>query len=132
MPAPPHPYTGAARLERVPLSENGDRGEKRGQICFFDAGEKIDLSLFSPLMPGPLSHRLIHLIAHRGNARDFPENTLPALQSAVELGIRFIEFDVQLSADGVPVVIVRGYDIQIKEEGSVQELLRPEAEDLLR
>jgi len=56
-------------------------------------------------MPGPLSHRLIHLIAHRGNARDFPENTLPALQSAVELGIRFIEFDVQLSADGVPVVI---------------------------
>jgi coenzyme F420-0:L-glutamate ligase / coenzyme F420-1:gamma-L-glutamate ligase len=34
--------------------------------------------------------------------------------------------------DGVPVVIVRGYDIQIKEEGSVQELLRPEAEDLFR
>lgn len=56
-------------------------------------------------MPGPLSHRLIHLIAHRGNARDFPENTLPALQSAIELGVRFIEFDVQLSADGVPVVI---------------------------
>jgi glycerophosphoryl diester phosphodiesterase len=56
-------------------------------------------------MPGPVSHRLIHLIAHRGNARDFPENTLPALQSAVELGVRFLEFDVQLSADGVPVVI---------------------------
>ena len=34
--------------------------------------------------------------------------------------------------DGVPVVIVRGYDIQIKEEGSVQELLRPAAEDLFR
>ena len=34
--------------------------------------------------------------------------------------------------DGVPVVVVRGYDIQIKEEGSVQELLRPEAEDLFR
>ena len=34
--------------------------------------------------------------------------------------------------DGVPVVIVRGYDIQIKEEGSAQELLRPEAEDLFR
>jgi glycerophosphoryl diester phosphodiesterase len=56
-------------------------------------------------MPGPVSHRLVHLIAHRGNARDFPENTLPALQSAVELGVRFIEFDVQLSADEVPVVI---------------------------
>ena len=56
-------------------------------------------------MPGPASHRLTHLIAHRGNARDFPENTLPALQSAVDLGVRFIEFDVQLSADQVPVVI---------------------------
>jgi glycerophosphoryl diester phosphodiesterase len=56
-------------------------------------------------MPGPAAHRLTHLIAHRGNARDFPENTLPALQSAVDLGVRFIEFDVQLSADQVPVVI---------------------------
>lgn len=34
--------------------------------------------------------------------------------------------------DGVPVAIVRGYDIEIKEEGSVKELLRPEAEDLFR
>src|SRR4249919_3071996 len=56
-------------------------------------------------MPGPLTHRLIHLIAHRGNARDFPENTLPALRSAVELGVRFLEIDVHLSADGVPIVI---------------------------
>jgi glycerophosphoryl diester phosphodiesterase len=56
-------------------------------------------------MPGPLAHRFIHLIAHRGNARDFPENTLPALRSAVELGVRFLEFDVHLSADGVPIVI---------------------------
>ena len=56
-------------------------------------------------MPGPAPHRLTHLIAHRGNARDFPENTLPALESAVDLGVRFLEFDVQLSADRVPVVI---------------------------
>ena len=56
-------------------------------------------------MPGPVAHRLTHLIAHRGNARDYPENTLPALQSAVDLGVRFLEFDVQLSADEVPVVI---------------------------
>jgi len=49
--------------------------------------------------------RLIHLVAHRGNARDFPENTLPAFESALELGLRFLELDVQLSADGVPVVM---------------------------
>lgn len=34
--------------------------------------------------------------------------------------------------DGVPVVIARGYDTEIKEDGSVQELLRPRAEDLFR
>jgi glycerophosphoryl diester phosphodiesterase len=49
--------------------------------------------------------RLIHLVAHRGNARDFPENTLPAFESALDLGLQFLELDVQLSADGVPVVI---------------------------
>jgi glycerophosphoryl diester phosphodiesterase len=51
------------------------------------------------------TERLIHLIAHRGNASDYPENTLPAFASALDLGLRFLELDVQLSADGVPVVI---------------------------
>lgn len=49
--------------------------------------------------------RLLHLVAHRGNAFEFPENTVPALMSAIELGARFLEFDVQLSSDGVPMVI---------------------------
>ena len=49
--------------------------------------------------------RLIHLVAHRGNAREFPENTIPAFTSALELGLRFLELDVHISADGVPMVI---------------------------
>jgi len=49
--------------------------------------------------------RLIHLVAHRGNAREFPENTLPAFRSALELGVRFLELDVHLCGDGTPVVI---------------------------
>jgi glycerophosphoryl diester phosphodiesterase len=53
-----------------------------------------------------LNHaRLIHLVAHRGNAREFPENTIPAFTSALELGLRFLELDVHISADGVPMVI---------------------------
>jgi len=47
---------------------------------------------------------LPEIIAHRGNASEYPENTLPALASAVELGLRHLEFDVQLTADHVPVV----------------------------
>ena len=49
--------------------------------------------------------RLIHLVAHRGNAGEFPENTLPAFTSALEFGLRFLELDVHISADGIPVVI---------------------------
>jgi glycerophosphoryl diester phosphodiesterase len=48
--------------------------------------------------------RLPQIIAHRGNAAEFPENTLAALDSAVDLGLRHVEFDVQLTADHVPVV----------------------------
>lgn len=50
------------------------------------------------------SHRLTHLVAHRGNAMEYPENTLPALRSACALGVRFALLDVQLAADEVPFV----------------------------
>jgi glycerophosphoryl diester phosphodiesterase len=48
--------------------------------------------------------RLLHLVGYRGNSAEFPENTLPALRSAIALGVRFIELDVHLSSDGVPMV----------------------------
>jgi glycerophosphoryl diester phosphodiesterase len=48
---------------------------------------------------------LPQIIAHRGNAAEFPENTLQSLASAVELGVKHVEFDVQLTADKMPVVL---------------------------
>lgn len=56
-------------------------------------------------MAGRVAVRLPIPIAHRGHAARFPENTLPALESAVALGCRHLEFDVQLSADLVPVMV---------------------------
>ena len=47
---------------------------------------------------------LPEIVAHRGNAAEFPENTLQGLESAVSLGLRHVEFDVQLTADMVPVL----------------------------
>jgi glycerophosphoryl diester phosphodiesterase len=57
-------------------------------------------------MPPPRPHwPYPHVIAHRGGGALAPENTLAALRYARNLGFRGVELDVQLSADGVPVLI---------------------------
>ena len=43
-------------------------------------------------------------IAHRGYSSAFPENTLIALDAAREAGATYIEVDVQLSSDHIPVL----------------------------
>ena len=45
------------------------------------------------------------MIGHRGNRAFAPENTLQSFAEAVTLGADAIEFDLHLSADGVPVVM---------------------------
>lgn len=46
-----------------------------------------------------------NVIAHRGYQRAYPENTMAALGAAIECGARFLEIDVHLTADGVPVLL---------------------------
>lgn len=43
-------------------------------------------------------------IAHRGYAAAFPENSLIALDAARQAGATFVEVDIQLSADQIPVL----------------------------
>ncbi len=45
------------------------------------------------------------LIGHRGASGSFPENTMLAFRQALREGADSVEFDVRLTADGVPVVI---------------------------
>ncbi len=49
--------------------------------------------------PGPRS------IAHRGGGTLAPENTLAAIRTGIAYGYRGVEFDVMLTADGVPVLM---------------------------
>lgn len=45
------------------------------------------------------------LIGHRGAKESAPENTLASIREAAAQGAAWIEFDVMLTRDGVPVVI---------------------------
>lgn len=62
--------------------------------------------------------------AHRGDVSNAPENTIPALRSAVSNGAGMIEFDVQLSKDGHLVLM---HDATVNRttdgEGKVSDLL---------
>jgi glycerophosphoryl diester phosphodiesterase len=45
------------------------------------------------------------LVAHRGYWERYPENTLVAIEAALQAGACVIEFDVQLCADRTPVLL---------------------------
>ena len=62
------------------------------------------------------------LVAHRGQKSSFPENTIESIDEAITCGAKAVEFDVQMTADYVPVVChdvsllnTSGVDINITE-----------------
>lgn len=61
------------------------------------------------------------LLAHRGYAGRYPENTREALAAAVAAGARHIEFDIQLSADRVPYLL---HDADFQRTGNVAADIR--------
>lgn len=44
------------------------------------------------------------LIGHRGAAAYAPENTLEGIHTAADMGIKWVELDVKLTADNVPIL----------------------------
>ena len=46
----------------------------------------------------------IDVQAHRGGAGLMPENTIPAMKNAIDLGVNTVEFDLQVTADGQVIV----------------------------
>lgn len=61
--------------------------------------------------------------AHRGLSHEYPENTLLAIEKAIEIGVDFIEIDVHKTKDGK---IVLSHDANLKrvagKEGAIREL----------
>jgi glycerophosphoryl diester phosphodiesterase len=42
---------------------------------------------------------------HRGWCAQYPQNTLLSFQKAIEAGVDMVEFDINMTSDGIPVVI---------------------------
>ena len=84
------------------------------------------LSIETIPMRAPASFRII---AHRGSSAYAPENTRPAFELAKAMGVKEVELDAQLSADGVVVLchdntLVRyGHGDRFVEQMSADALL---------
>ena len=85
---------------------------------------KISKHIFSGLQfyRNPLKNVLN--IGHRGACAYYPENTMVSFQAASRMNADFLELDVQLTKDGIPVVI---HDFTVKRttngKGNVSNLL---------
>ena len=69
-------------------------------MSFADAAERVDQTPAEKLTTA----RRVLIIAHRGDSKAAPENTLPAFRSALRAGADLVELDYYHSSDGVPVV----------------------------
>lgn len=66
---------------------------------------------------------LPRLIAHRGAKNSAPENTLAAINEAARCGAGWVELDVQLTKDGVPVLFHdRSLDRTTNGSGEIQNI----------
>ena len=45
------------------------------------------------------------VVAHRGDWRNFPENSLEGIESAIQMGVDVVELDVQRTSDGVFILM---------------------------
>lgn len=71
------------------------------------------------------------VVAHRGDSRNFPENTLSSVRGAIALGADVIELDVHRSADDVAFIIHdRDLARTTGQSGRVDSLMATEIDQL--
>ncbi len=71
----------------------------------FGTEKRIEARELIKLSDIGVSEDSVNLIAHRGLSAIAPENTLPAIEAAAKSGFKFVEFDVRMSRDNIPVLM---------------------------
>lgn len=74
-------------------------------ICIFAAGCGINDQRGIDCFKLVRAEKKPYITAHRGCSNAAPENTIPAINIAIEAGVDFIEIDVRETKDGVPVLL---------------------------
>ncbi len=87
------------------------------------------LMLWATLPKRLAADSVVQVTAHRGHARAAPENTLSAMQRAIESGADYAEMDVQQTADGVVVLL---HDRDLKRVAGVSRRLDEMSYDEVR
>jgi len=93
----------------------------------------IGCSAKKTLPINPPKHGGVYVVAHRGAHNGIPENTLPAYQKAIDLGVDFVEIDVRMTRDHHFVSChndeVNKYTIE-DTPGKISEMTLPEVRAL--
>lgn len=79
------------------------------------------MAILAGLVAGGAGPGAVEWVAHRGESADAPENTLAAFKLAWERGVKAIELDVHLTADGTLVVC---HDFDTKRTTGESHLIR--------
>ena len=82
-------------------------------ICFIGCNQKSNLNKIASVKPKKI------VIAHRGASGYLPEHTLASKAMAYAMNVDYLEQDIVLSKDAVPIVI---HDIHLETVTNVQDI----------
>ncbi len=72
--------------------------------CAPEAPRHRNAAEIAALIRNPKTDQVL-VASHRGDWRNFPENSIPAINSAIDMGVDIIELDLKMTADSVLVLM---------------------------
>ena len=65
---------------------------------YANKAEKVVAEMHDP------NSKYVVVVAHRGDWRNYPENSIPAIESAIRMGVDIVEIDLKMTSDSVLVL----------------------------
>ena len=97
-------------------------------MAFGGLAQQRSAMLLEQMLHNP---KYVLVVAHRGDWRNHPENSLPAIASCIEQGVDMVEIDLQRTKDGVLILMHDPtLDRTTNGHGRVDEHTYPEIAEL--